>query len=71
MGKKCEACGLDYVAEKGWAECPDCGKVYCPDCTDKMKEEQHDIEKLREGDAYTRLRVMCPSCALDMLQQVH
>ena len=68
MGKKCEACGLDQVDDKGWADCPDCGKVYCPNCADKMSKEHRDIEKLREGDAYTRIQLMCPSCSLEMLR---
>jgi predicted RNA-binding Zn-ribbon protein involved in translation (DUF1610 family) len=67
MEKRCESCGLDYVSEEGWAECPDCGKVYCPRCSDDMRKEKRTIEKLREGDAYTRLRILCPSCSIEML----
>jgi len=68
MGKKCESCGLEYVPNEGWVECPECGKGYCLRCSDKMRQEQKDIEKLREGDAVTRLQILCPSCSLEMLR---
>ena len=68
MKKKCESCGLDFVPkDEGWSECPDCGKIYCPKCSDEMRQEKKEIERLREGDAYTRLKVLCPSCNVEML----
>jgi hypothetical protein len=66
MGKKCEACGADYNADEGWVTCPDCGKSYCLNCSDKMRQESKEIERLREGDAITRLQTLCPSCSLEM-----
>jgi hypothetical protein len=68
MSKKCESCGLEHTGDEGWAECPDCGKHYCPNCTEKMKKEHEEIEKLREGDAFTRVQILCPSCSMDMLR---
>ena len=68
MKKKCESCGMDYTADEGWVECPDCGKVYCLHCTDQMRKENREIEKLREGDAITRLQILCPSCSIEMLR---
>jgi hypothetical protein len=66
MGKKCDSCGLKFGSEEGWMECPDCGKNYCPRCSDRMSKESRDIEKLREGDSYTRISVLCPSCSINM-----
>jgi hypothetical protein len=68
MKKKCESCGLESGGDEGWSECRDCGKFYCPECSAKMSKEQHDIEKLREGDSFTRVQVLCPSCSLEMLR---
>jgi hypothetical protein len=31
-----------------------------------MSKESRDIEKLREGDSYTRISVLCPSCSIGM-----
>ncbi len=67
MKKKCAACGAEYSPEHRWMECPDCGKVYCPSCADRMSKESREIEKLRAGDAYTRLRVLCPSCSVELI----
>jgi predicted RNA-binding Zn-ribbon protein involved in translation (DUF1610 family) len=64
--KKCANCGLDYTADEGWVSCPDCGKMYCLHCSDKMRKEHNDIEKLRDGDAMTRIQILCPSCSLEM-----
>ena len=68
MKKKCESCGLDYLADEGWVTCPDCGKTYCLHCSDQMRKESKDIERLREGDAITRLQILCPSCSLEMIR---
>ena len=66
MDKKCESCGKEYVSDESWLECPDCGKTFCQHCSDKMMKEHRDIEKLREGDSYTRVQILCPSCATEM-----
>ena len=68
MKKKCDSCGVDYLEDEGWVECPDCGKFYCLHCTDKMREESRKIEKLRDGDAFTRVQILCPSCSIEMLR---
>ena len=68
MAKECESCGLAYTGDEDWVKCPDCGKVYCPQCSDKMREEDHKIEQLREGDAITRVQILCPSCSIEMLR---
>lgn len=68
MAKKCEYCGAEHIEDEGWAKCRDCGKIYCPDCAGKMDMERRDIQTLREGDAFERLMVLCPSCSLDMLR---
>jgi predicted RNA-binding Zn-ribbon protein involved in translation (DUF1610 family) len=70
MEKKCAGCGLDYNTDEGWVTCPECGEMYCLHCTDKMRKEQHDIERLREADAITRLQILCPSCSIDMIYQI-
>lgn len=68
MMKKCENCGVEYIPNEGWVECPECGRVYCYHCSDKMRHERNEIEKLREGDAFTRLQILCPSCSIEMLR---
>ena len=62
--KECAGCSATSDEVSGWAECPDCGRAYCPTCVDRMgmREEEEKIKKLREGDAYTRLNLLCPSC---------
>jgi hypothetical protein len=67
MGKKCDSCGINYVPGEGWMACPGCGRVLCPHCSELESHEDRDIEKLREGDAVTRLQVLCPSCSIEMI----
>ena len=68
MEKKCASCGLDYIADEGWVTCPECGQTYCLRCSDKMRKEHQDIEKLRDADAYTRVQILCPTCSLEMIR---
>lgn len=67
MKKKCDSCGQDYRSDEDWIKCPHCGRILCPRCTERESKEHIYIEKLREGDAYTRLRFMCPSCSIEMM----
>jgi hypothetical protein len=67
MGKKCDSCGIKYVAGEGWMSCPGCGRVLCPQCAEGESHEDRDIQKLRDGDAYTRMQVLCPSCSIEMI----
>jgi len=67
MGKKCDACGIKYVPGEGWMSCPGCGRVLCPQCAEAESHEDREIEKLREGDVYERMQVLCPSCAIEMI----
>jgi hypothetical protein len=68
MEKQCDSCGTFYAPDQKWFSCPDCGNVYCPDCAESMTKEAKDIEKLRDGDAYTRLHILCPSCSIEMMR---
>ncbi|MBI4763699.1 MAG: hypothetical protein HY787_03730 [Deltaproteobacteria bacterium] len=70
MKKACKGCGLEYTDDEGWVSCPECGEMYCLHCTDKMRKEHQEIEKLRDGDPITRLQILCPSCSIDMINQV-
>lgn len=62
MKKKCYDCGKDPVEGHDWSECPSCGETLCPTCRQNRDKERREIERLKEGDAYTRLQVLCPSC---------
>jgi predicted RNA-binding Zn-ribbon protein involved in translation (DUF1610 family) len=66
--KKCASCGTVYEGDEGWLTCPECGKAYCLRCTDKMRKEQQDIERLRNEDAFTRAQILCPSCSLVLIR---
>jgi predicted RNA-binding Zn-ribbon protein involved in translation (DUF1610 family) len=68
MEKKCDSCGMTHMPDNGWVTCPDCGKVLCPRCAEQESHEDRQIEKLREGDAVTRLNVLCPSCAIQIIR---
>ncbi len=66
--KECTGCSVTSDEVSGWAECPDCGRAYCPTCVDRMgmQEEEEKIKKLRGGDPYTRMKLLCPSCESEM-----
>lgn len=66
--KKCAACGAEYSGEEGWMHCPDCGETYCLRCTDRMRKEQQEIDRLRKEDAFTRAQILCPSCSLELIR---
>lgn len=57
--KTCHNCGIKDTEGKKWLECPTCGDLLCPNCSQK---ERKDIETLKEEDAFSRIQVHCPSC---------
>lgn len=63
MEKTCYSCGKAHVEGGDWKECPSCGELLCPECVQKTSKERKEIERLRDGDAHTRIQILCPSCS--------
>ncbi len=65
---KCAECGVVAgESTEGWTHCEDCGTHYCPNCSGTFRQEKQDIDTLRKGSASERLRVLCPSCGLELV----
>lgn len=64
---KCAECGVTADGStEGWTHCEECGADYCPHCSGKFRQEKEDIEGLKQGGPYERMRILCPSCGVEM-----
>jgi predicted RNA-binding Zn-ribbon protein involved in translation (DUF1610 family) len=64
---QCSSCERTHSEDEKWHSCPECGKVLCLECAEgKEKKEVAILKKVREGDAHTRLELLCPSCGTGM-----
>ena len=65
---KCAQCGVEAgESTKGWTHCQECDSHYCPKCSGAFREEKEDIEQLKDGSAWDRMRILCPNCGTDMI----
>lgn len=62
----CTTCGVEPQEMKGWSNCPQCERHYCPTCLDAHNKEKRELEKLRNSTAHERIASVCPSCHADM-----
>lgn len=63
MDKPCYSCGKAPVEGEEWKKCPSCGEMLCPECAYKSEKERKELERLRDGDAHSRIQILCPSCS--------
>ncbi len=64
---KCAECGVEAgESTRGWTHCEECDTYYCPKCSGSFRREKEDIDQLREGRAWDRVRILCPRCRTEM-----
>lgn len=63
MEKTCYLCKKPHAEGEDWGKCPSCGEMLCPECVQRTAKERKELEQLRDGDAHTRLQILCPSCS--------